>query len=55
MNHYVTVETAMFQREMFSLTEDANNKMMVVVAFRGSAKSTIMGLSYPLLGDYGQA
>ena len=54
MNHYVTVETAMFQREMFSLTEDANNKMMVVVAFRGSAKSTIMGLSYPLWAIMGK-
>jgi len=54
LSHYITYETAPFQREMFALTEDETVKMAVIVAFRGSAKSTIMTLSYPLwaiLGD----
>lgn len=45
---YITHPTALFQREMFSITEDENLKMAVIVAFRGSAKSTIMTLSYPI-------
>lgn len=46
--HYVTYQTAPFQRELFALTEDTKNQALVVVAFRGSGKSTIMNLSYPI-------
>lgn len=46
--HYVKYETAPFQKELFEITEDDNNKMAVIVSFRGSAKSTIMSLSYPI-------
>lgn len=44
--HYVKYRTARFQRELFSLTEQKEN--LFVVAFRGSAKSTIFTMSYPL-------
>ena len=33
---------------MFSITEDDAIKTAVILAFRGSAKSTIMSLSYPI-------
>lgn len=46
--HYVTFPTADFQREIFKLTENAKNGMAVIVAFRGSAKSTICNLSFAL-------
>lgn len=55
--HYVTHKTADFQREMFKITEDEENKMAVIVAFRGSAKSTIFTLSYVLwsiMGKHGK-
>ncbi len=45
---YVTYKTADFHRELFLITEDENIKNAVIVAFRGSAKSTIMTLSYPI-------
>ncbi len=51
---YVKYETANFQKEMFGITEDTNNKMAVIVAFRGSAKSTIVTLSYPLWAILGK-
>jgi predicted phage terminase large subunit-like protein len=46
--HYVKYATAPFQRELISLSEDVSVKNLVVVAFRGSAKSTIFTMSYPL-------
>lgn len=46
--HYVDCKTAPFQKEMFALTEDMEVKNIVVVAFRGSGKSTIMNMSFPL-------
>lgn len=47
-NDYVEYETADFQREMFALTEDEAIKNLVIVAFRGSGKTTIFNQSYPL-------
>ena len=46
--HYVKYETAPFQKEMFYLTEREDIKNLSVVAFRGSGKSTIMTMSYPI-------
>ncbi|MFA6038702.1 MAG: hypothetical protein WCV62_01590 [Candidatus Peribacteraceae bacterium] len=46
--HYVKFPTARFQREMFSLTEHPDPRTIAITAFRGSAKSTIMNLSYTL-------
>ncbi len=48
LSSYIKYRTAAFQKEMLSLTEDADIKTAVIVAFRGSAKSTIMSLSYPI-------
>lgn len=47
-SHHVKYPTADFQRRLFSLTEDPKRQNAVIVAFRGSAKTTIMTLSYPL-------
>lgn len=52
--HYVTHSTAAFQREMFRITEDILNKLAVIVAFRGSGKSTLMTLSYPIWAIVGK-
>lgn len=52
--HYVTYQTADFQRELFALTEDQTIKHAVVIAFRGSAKSTILVLSFPLWAILGR-
>jgi len=46
--HYVKYETAPFQKEIFSLTENKNVKNLFVVAFRGSGKSTLLTMSYPI-------
>jgi predicted phage terminase large subunit-like protein len=47
-SHYIGYPFAPFHNEMFSLTEDTNLKLGIVIAFRGSSKSTIMSLSYPI-------
>ncbi len=52
--HYVEHATAPFQKEMFLITEDDSIKTAVVVAFRGSAKSTIMTMSYPIWAIIGK-
>lgn len=46
-SEYITCETAPFQKELLSLTEQ-NYAMLVVLAFRGSAKSTICTMSLAL-------
>ena len=53
-NHYVRFETAAFQKEMFALSEDEAVPLAVIVAFRGSAKSTVMTLSYPIWAILGK-
>ncbi len=50
--HYIEFDTAPFQKEMFRLTE--NFKNLVIVAFRGSGKSTIMNMSLPLWAVMGK-
>ncbi len=45
---YLKYETAPFQKEMFAISEDEAIKRSVIVAFRGSAKSTIFSFSYPI-------
>lgn len=47
-------ETADFHREMFDLTQDEKVRFLVICAFRGSAKTTIMSLSYPLWAIMGE-
>lgn len=52
--HYVTCATAPFHFELFKLTEDESIKNLVVVAFRGSGKSTLMTMSYALWAILGR-
>lgn len=53
-SHYVKYKTADFQREIFEITENDNWEMSAIVAFRGSAKSTIISLSYPIWAMLGR-
>lgn len=48
LSHYIQFKTTLFHKEMFELTESTSYKLIVVMAFRGSGKSTIMNLSYAL-------
>lgn len=53
-SHYILYPTADFHKEMFTLLEDQSVNTVGIVAFRGSAKSTIATLSYPIwamIGD----
>ena len=52
--HYVTCPTAPFHFELFQYTEDESIQNLVVVAFRGSGKSTLMTMSYPLWAILGK-
>lgn len=52
--HYITYKTADFQREIFTLSENEKIKNLVIIAFRGSGKSTIINLSYPLWAILGK-
>lgn len=52
--HYVQYPTAPFQREMFSLSEWQDIRNLFIVAFRGSAKSTIFTTSYPVWAILGK-
>ena len=45
---YIEYETAPFQKEIFNILEDEEVKLAVIVAFRGSAKSTIITTAYVL-------
>lgn len=51
---YITHQTADLHRQLFAITEDDNMPLAVVVAFRGSAKSTIMTMSYPIWAVVGK-
>lgn len=42
---YIEYSTAPFHKELFSITEDQENQLASIVAFRGSAKSTIITMS----------
>ena len=46
--HYVKYPIAPFHEEIFSILDDEKIKLAVVVAFRGSAKSTLITTSYVL-------
>jgi len=52
--HHIKYPTADFQREMFAITEDDSMPTAVISAFRNSAKSTIVTLSYPLWAILGK-
>ena len=52
--HYVIYKTAPFQKELFRLTEQEEAMNLFVCAFRGSSKSTIMTMSYPIWAILGK-
>ncbi len=52
--HYVKYATAPFQRELFHLSERQDIRNLFIVAFRGSAKSTIFTTSYPVWAILGE-
>jgi len=47
-HHYITYEAAKFHHDLFDISEDESIEQIAIVAFRGSGKSTIFTLSYPL-------
>ena len=51
--HYVRYPIAEFQKDIFRITEDQSNKLSCIVAFRGSAKSTLVTFSYSLWATLG--
>ncbi len=52
--HYVKYRTAEFHREIFQLLEKDDADMFVLVAFRGSGKSTIVTMAYVLWAILGR-
>lgn len=54
LSHYMTYPFADFHYEMFNLTEDEKINTALIMAFRGSAKSTIFTLSYPIWSILGK-
>lgn len=46
--HYITYETATFQKEIFCNISNPRIEHLVIVAFRGSGKSTIVSTAYPI-------
>ena len=53
-SNYLTHATADLHRDLFSITEDETLPLAVIVAFRGSAKSTILTMSYPICAVVGR-
>lgn len=54
LSHYVKHEIAPFHRDLFAITEDESIKMAVIEAFRNSAKTTLMSLSFPIWSIIGK-
>lgn len=48
LGDYIDYSFAPFHHEMFSVSEDPKLSLAVIVAFRGSGKSTLFSLSYPI-------
>lgn len=46
--HYLKLKSAPFHKELFGLIKDDSIINLVIVAFRGSAKSTIITTSFPI-------
>ncbi|MBU1557791.1 hypothetical protein KKC45_02410, partial [Patescibacteria group bacterium] len=54
LGNYMQYPNAPFHDEMIRVTEDEDETLSVIVAFRGSAKSTIFSLSYPIWSILGK-
>lgn len=48
LSNYIKYPTGYFQRQIFDLCQDDSIKATAITAFRGSGKSTIVSLSYPI-------
>lgn len=48
LSHYIGYAFAPFHHKMFGITQDESITFVTLMAFRGSGKSTIMTLSYPI-------
>ncbi len=48
LRHYIGYPMAEFQKDIIRTTEDRSNPLACIVAFRGSAKSTLVTLSYSI-------
>lgn len=48
LSNYIKYPTANFQRQIFNLCQNDSIKASAITAFRGSGKSTIVSLSYPI-------
>lgn len=53
LRHYIKHPMADFQRHILRTTEDVSIKLACIVAFRGSAKSTLVTLSYAIWATLG--
>ncbi len=54
LGHYLEYELAPFQEEMIHIAERERYELVTVMAFRGSGKSTILNLAYPLWAILGK-
>lgn len=54
LNSFITYETAPFQKKMFEIAENESELLSIIVSFRGSAKTTIMSLAYPIWAILGK-
>lgn len=54
MSSYMQYDFAPFHYEMFSFTEDESINLINIMAFRGSAKSTILSQSFPIWAATGK-
>ena len=53
-SNYMEYEISDLHRELFAITEQDSVPLAVIMAFRGSAKSTIMTMSYPIWAIVGR-
>ncbi len=54
LHEYIKYQSASFHNEMIEFTERTDEKFFAIVSFRGSAKSTIFSLSYPIWAILGK-
>ncbi|KXK00127.1 MAG: Terminase-like family protein [Parcubacteria bacterium OLB19] len=54
LHEYIKYPSASFHTEMIEFTERTDEKFFAIVSFRGSAKSTIFSLSYPIWAILGK-
>lgn len=55
LSHHITSPYAFFHKEMFRMTEKNTEKLNVIMAFRGSGKSTILNLSNTIWSILGKS